>query len=145
MEQNDYIVSIEGVINRKAFFAELLSFYAKQDVILTIWGKLPSHILKSLDQFKSPSSRIRGLFFKESNWFLNSHSLNNLTQHLCEDSLLENLTWGLIKADIPLGLCRSWDDMNLDGSDLIDETKLFLWLDHLRVKELIQSYEKIRD
>ena len=145
MTQNDFIVSIEGVINRKGFFAELLSFYAKQDVTLTIWGKLPNSICENLDLFKAPCSCIRCWLFKQSDYHLNVESLGSLAHQLCNDDLLENLTWGLVKANIPLGLCRSWDDMNLDSSELIKEERLFSWLDHLKDEGLIQSYEKITD
>jgi len=145
MKHNDYIVSIEGVINRKGFFAELLSFYAEQDVTLTIWGKLPNNICESLDLFKAPCSGIRRWLFKQSDYHLNGESLGSIAHQLCNDDLLENLTWGLVKSNIPLGLCRSWDDMNLDGSELINEERLFSWLDHLKDVGLIQSYEKITD
>ena len=145
MNGNDYIVSVDGVRDYKGFFGELLSFYAKQDVILTVWGKLPKFIYESLDNFKSPCSWIRRWLFKQSDYHLNGSSLNLLAQQLCDDDLLRNLTWGLVKSDIPLGLCRSWDDMNFDGSDLIEAEKLFAWLDHLKSEGLIQSYEKITD
>ena len=145
MTQNDFIVSIKGVINRKGFFAELLSFYAEQDVTLTIWGKLPNSICENLDLFKAPCCCIRRWLFKQSDYHLNVESLGSLAHQLCNDDLLENLTWGLVKANIPLGLCRSWDDMNLDSSELIKEERLFSWLDHLKDEGLIQSYEKIAD
>jgi hypothetical protein len=141
MKNNEYIMSIEGVTDRKKFFAELLAFYAPQDGVLTIWGKLPKYIQERLAQIKAPCSWIRCWLFQQSEWHLNSHSLNLLSQELCDDELLENLTWGLIKSDIPLGLCRNWDDMNLDGSKLIEEAELCTWLDQLKSKGLLQSYE----
>jgi len=76
---------------------------------------------------------------------LSSQSVAALTASLCDESILSGLTWGLVKGETPFGLCRSWDDMNLDGSDLIDEEVLFQWLDGLRTKGLLQSYEKVTD
>lgn len=45
----------------------------------------------------------------------------------------------------PLGLCRNLDDIDLDGSKFIEEAALFEWLDQLKIKVLIHSYEKIAD
>ena len=143
MNINDYIVSLEGVSDYKAFFAELLDFYAPLEAVLIIWGKLPKEIQNRLFPFKAQCPWIRRWFFHQSEWHLTSQSLKMLKEHLCNDDLLETITWGLTKSDIPLGLCRSWDDMNLDGSALVEETKLFKWLDHLKSMGLVQSYEKI--
>lgn len=52
---------------------------------------------------------------------------------------------GLVKSNILLGLCQSWDDINIDGSDLINEEELFMWLEHLKDVRLIRSYEIITD
>lgn len=145
MKRNEYIVSIEGVINRKRFFAELLSFYAQQDSILILWGKLPNNICGSFDLFKAPCSWFRRRLFKQSDYHLNGESLSQLACQFCDDNLLERQTWGFVKPNILLGLCRSWDDINIDGSDLINEEELFMWLEHLKDVRLIRSYEIITD
>lgn len=145
MKNNDYIVGIKGVTSYKEFFSEFLEFYAPLEAVLMLWGKLPKDIQTSLFQFKASCSWMRRQFFHQSEWHLTNKSLPILKDNLCDENLLQNVSWGLIKSDIPLGLCRSWDDMNLDGSELIEETKLFKWLDQLKSKGLVQSYEKIMD
>jgi hypothetical protein len=143
MKDNDYIVSLEGVTDREEFFSELLTFYAPIEGVLTIWGRLPKDIQNCLDLFKAPCFWMRRVFFNQSEWHLTTQTLNVLEENFCDENLLRNLNWGLVKSEIPLGLCRNWDDINLYGSDLIEETKLFTWLDQLKSKGLVQSYEKI--
>ena len=145
MNENDYIVMLKGVNDKKEFFAELLVFFAPYNVILSVWGKLTPKVLKQLALFKAPCSWIRRLFFSETEWNLTPQSLSVLKQCLCNDEFLGNLTWGIRKDGTPLGLCRSWDDMDLNGSELIDETTLFRWIDDIKNKGLLKSYEKITD
>lgn len=145
MTESKYILGLDGVAEHKIFFSEVLAFFAPYDVVLTIWGKLPSEVQKDLAAFCAPCTWIRRHIFHQSDWHLTLQSLHALTQNLCNDDFLGNLTWGLIKSDIPLGLCRSWDDITFDGSELIEEATLFAWLDHLKSKGLLRSYEKITD
>jgi len=145
MTETDYFVSLDGVTDRKAFLAEFLAFFAPHEVTLTTWGDIPSEVAERLAAFRTHTSWVRRHAFHQSDWMLSSQSVAALTASLCDESILSGLTWGLVKGETPLGLCRSWDDMNLDGSDLIDEEVLFQWLDGLRTKGLLQSYEKIED
>ena len=145
MTETDYIISLTGVAARKPFLAELLAFYSPHEVVLTTWGKIPSEVEERLVSFRAPCSWGRRHTFHQSEWHLNPQSLPVLTQELCSASLLADLTWGLIKNHTPLGLCRSWGDMNLDGSDIVEEEALFKSLDDLKSKGLLQSYEKVTD
>ena len=110
---------LKGVNDKKEFFAELLVFFAPYNVILSVWGKLTPKVLKQLALFKAPCSWIRRLFFSETEWNLTPQSLSVLKQCLCNDEFLGNLTGGIRKDGTPLGLCRSWDDMDLNGSELM--------------------------
>ena len=145
MTETDYIVSLEDVSDRKAFFTALLAFFAPLQVVLTTWGRLPSEVQESLAPFRAPCSWARRHAFHQSNWHLTPQSLAALTGNLCDNDLLKNLTWGLIKCDTPFGRSLGWDDMILCGSDLIDDATLFGWLDDLRANGVLKSYEKIED
>jgi len=145
MTETDYTISLAGVTDRKAFFAELLEFYSPHEVVLTTWGKLPPEVTERLAAFRAHTSWVRRRAFRQSDWILSPQSLLDLTASLCDDDVLVSITWGLIKGETPLGLCRSWDDMNLDQSEWIDEETLCRWLDELKSRGLLQSYEKIKD
>ena len=142
---SDYIIGIDEVYDIKAFFKSLLSFYARLDVILTIWGKLPQEVRRSLDAFKADTSWIKRLFFNQIDLCLNTKSANLIIESLCDDSVIEKLTWGITCGNIPLGASRAWDDMNVNSSRLIDNTTLFQWLERLKSNGIIESYEKIVD
>lgn len=143
MANIDYIVSIDGINDRISFFDSLLSFYAPLDVILTTWGKLPAEAKVCLSSFELPCSWLRRLVARETSWHLNKQSKGLIAECFCKDHILEAVTWGIRKGDTPLWLCRNWNDMNADGSNLIDDDTLFGWLENLKVKGIIDSYEKI--
>ena len=143
MTSSDYIVRIDEVNDNKAFFESLLSFFAPIDVILTTWGKLPPEVLNCLSSFKARTSLLRRYFFYEINWHLNNQTVNSFIESLCTDLVLDKFTWGLRKGHIPLGLCRAWDDMDLNSSDFVEEAALFKWVEELKSKGIIISYEKI--
>lgn len=145
MTDSDYIIGIDEVNDVKAFFKSLLFFYASLDVILTTYGKFPHEVHTSLSDFKAHTSWVRRLFFNQVDWHLNSDSVNSITESLCADSVIEKFTWGITKNGTPLGLCRAWDDMNVYGSGLIEDTALFLWFEGLKSNEILDSYEKIID
>lgn len=141
----DYIVSIGEIRDLEEFFKSLLSFYASQNVILTTWGKIPATIKDQLAPLKAPQARSRRLLFRENSFFLNEQSKETLIENLGQEQLLKTLSWGVLKKETPLCLCRAWDDINLDSSDVIDETILFEWLEDQRSSGVIASYEKITD
>jgi hypothetical protein len=145
MAESDYIIGIDGVRDVKGFFESLLSFYARLDVTLTTWGKLPQEVHRNLSVFKTHTSWIRRLAFKQIDWKLNKESVNSIMESLCTDSVLKNFTWGISKGNTPLGLCRSWKDMNINGSDLIEDMTLFKWAEELKSNGIIYSFEKIID
>ena len=145
MTDSDYIIGIDDVNDIKGFFESLLFFYAPLDLILTTWGKLPQEVHSSLSAFKAHTSWMRRLFFKQIDWHLNKESVNSIIKSLCTDSVLEKFTWGIIKGDTPLGLSRTWDDMNVNGSDLIEDATLFQWVEELKSNGIIDSYNKIID
>ena len=145
MTVTDYIISISGIENRGSFFASLLAFYAPVNVVLMTWGKLPDDVKKELMPFRAPCSWFRRRFFREYSWYLNQNSIRVLTDNLCKDEVLEGLTWGLLKEGTSLGLSRGWDDMNLDSSGYVSDTKLLDWIESLSREKIIESYEKIMD
>ncbi len=145
MKKNDYIISIDGVTDRRFFITSLFSFYSAFDVELTIWGKLPHSIHELISPFRLSTSVVQLLFRSGSRWRLNHTSVDALTTALCNNDILKNITWGLIKDNIPLGLCREWDDMNVVGSSYIQEETLIGWLNQLKEKGIIESYEKITE
>jgi hypothetical protein len=145
MADSDYIIGIEEVNDIKAFFKSLLSFYAPLDVNLTIWGKLPKEVHRSLSAFKARTSLIRRLFFNQTDLYLNTESEKSINGSLNTDSVLEKFTWGIIKGDTPLGHSHAWNDMLVSGSDFIEEAALFQWLEELKSNGIIDSYEKIID
>ena len=63
----------------------------------------------------------------------------------CDHHVIDKFTWGLRKGNIPLGLCRAWDEMNVNGSYLIEESVLLGWVEELKSKEIIESFEIISD
>lgn len=95
--------------------------------------------------FSAPSSWFRRRFFREHSWYLNQNSIRLLTDNLCKDEVLEGLTWGLHKKGTSLGLARGWDDMNLDSSEYVSDTKLLEWIESLSREKVIESYEKMMD
>lgn len=145
MAKSDYFIVINEVHDRKAFLAELLSFYASLDATFTIWGKLPFEVTDSLSSMQARTPWFRRVFFHELNWRLNNETVNALIDSLCADHLIDNLTWGASKGNTSLGLCRAWDDVVVDGSDLIEDATLLKWVEDLKSKEIIQSYEKTTD
>jgi hypothetical protein len=145
MAESGYIIGIDDVNDIKEFFKSLLSFFAPIDVTLTTWGKLPQDVHRNLSVFKAHTSWMRRLFLNQIDWHLNKESVNPIIESLCIDSVLETFTWGIIKGNTPLGLCRTWDDMNINGSDLIEDATLFQWVEKLKSNGTIESYEKIID
>lgn len=144
MGKPDYIVEINGIHDRRAFFSSVLSFFAPVDVILTTWGKLPSTVDERLSPFRTPCLWLRRLFFHEANWQLNQSSLQVLLESLCVDELLNQFTWGIHKGNTPLVLCGHWEKhVIIEGSDLVDEKTLLCWVKDLKVNKIIESYEKI--
>ncbi len=145
MSESDYIIGIDEVNDIKVFFISLLSFYAPLNIILTIWGKLPQEVHRSLSDFKARTSLIRRLFFNQIDLYLNTDSKNSIIESLCADSVLEKFTWGIIKGDTPLGHSHAWDDMLVIGSDLMEDAALFQWVEELKSNGIIDSYERIID
>ena len=145
MSFSDYIIGIDKVNDAKSFLKALLIFYARFDVIFTTWGNLPSKVLNHLSVFKAQTSLIRRIFFREVNWYLNNETVGSFIGALCDDHVINKFTWGLRKGNTPLGLCRAWDDMDVNGSDFIKKGVLYKWLEELKSKEIIESYEIITD
>ena len=145
MDDSDYIIGIDEVNDTKAFFKSLLTFYAPIDVILTTWGKLPSEVLNRLYPYRARSPWLRRIIFHENDWHLNADTLNSLIGVFCQDDVINKFTWGLLKGKSPLGLSRAWDDMNVNGSDLIEDAALLQWVEELKTNGIIDSYEKIID
>ena len=119
------ISGIDGVSDPKAFIASLLSLYAPVDATLTTWDKLPSGVQEILLAFRDPSSWLGLLFFHEGNWYRSNDRVGSLIDSLCANHMIDTFRWVLRKGNPSLGLCRRWDDMNVDGSDLIDDAALF--------------------
>lgn len=146
MGKLDFIVEIDGVHDRKAFFGSVLSFFSQVDVILTTWGKLPTEVHERLSPFRAPCSWVRRLFFHESNWQLNRGSLPVLLESLCVEERLTRLTWGIHKGNTPLALCGHWENqITINESELVEDAILFDWLGDLKAKGIIESHEKITD
>lgn len=143
MGKKGYFVEIVGVHERKAFFRSVLSFFAPVDATLTTWGKLPSNIYERISPFRAPCLWLRRLFFHEANWQLNPSSLQVLLESLCVDELLNHFTWGIRKGNTPLALCRHWkNDITIDQAEFIEDLPLLNWLEDMKEKEIIGSYEK---
>jgi hypothetical protein len=145
MNHSDYIVSIDGVLDKKVFFSSLLNFFAPFDVILTIWGKVSKPVLKILSNHNVAGFGLRRLLFHELNLKLNNQSLPVISDSLCDDKVLDKITWGIRKGSIPLAHALDWDDMNINGSELIQDEALFSWINELKAKGIIESFEKIDD
>lgn len=145
MSLSEYIIGINEVNDTSSFLESLLLFYARFDVIFTTWGKLPDNVLNHLSFSRTRISLIGRIFFHEINWHLNDETVNSLIGAFCDHHVIDKFTWGLRKGNIPLGLCRAWDDMNVNGSDLIEEFVLLGWVEELKSKEIIESYEIISD
>ncbi len=145
MADSDYIIGIDEINDIMAFFKSLLTFYAPIDVILTTWGKFPSEVLNRLSPYKARSSWLRRIIFNENDWHLNDDTLNSLIGVLCQDDVINKFTWGIIKGKTSLGFCRTWEDMNVHGSYLIEDATLFQWVEELKSNGIIASYEKIID
>lgn len=145
IKSSDYIIGIDEVNDIKTFFELLLTFYAPIEVILTTWGKLPSEVLNRLSPFKARSSWLRRYFSHENHWHLNVETVNSLIGIFCQDDVINKFTWGLIKGKTPLGLCRAWDDLNVNGSELIEKAVLFKWVEGLKSKKIIESCEIITE
>ena len=64
---------------------------------------------------------------------------------LCDYEILHKITWGIRKGNTPLALARDWGDMNIDGSELIQDEVLFSWINELKAKGIIESFERIDD
>ena len=145
MSNSEYIISLDGLKNRKKFFSSLLVFFAPFDVVLCTWGKLPKAVYDQINSFRVPCSWIRRLFFQQAEWYLTPESVDTMVEILCDDHVLGMFTWGLYKGDSSLGLCKDWDDMNVNGSDIINDTDLFKWIENLKEKRIIESCEIIYD
>ena len=145
MTGSDRIVGIDGVPDPKAFFTSLLHFYAPVDVILTTWGRLPPWVQERLSSFRISSFFLRRICFHETDWQLNGDSIASLVNCLCDPHFIETFTWGLRKGNTSLGLCHSWDDIYLYSSEFVDDIALVNWIDDLKSKEIVKSYEKIID
>ncbi len=143
MNNSDYIISIDGICDKEMFFLSLLNFFAPFDVILTTWGKLPKTTLQQLSKHRVDRFGLRRFLFREFNLKLNNKSLNSISECLCDDDILNQIKWGIRKGGIPLALFRDWDDMYIDGSELIQDEILFSWMDDLKAKGIIESFEKI--
>ena len=68
-----------------------------------------------------------------------------ISDFLCDDEILDKITWGIRKGNIPLALARDWGDMNIDGSELIQDEVLLSWINKLKAKGIIGSFERIDD
>ena len=115
MNKSDYIVSIEAVHDKKVFFSSLLNFYAPFDVILTIWGRISKSILRRLSNHKVTGFGLRRLLFREFKFKLNDQSLNEISDCLYGDEMLDNISWGIRKGNISLAHAWDWDDISIDG------------------------------
>ncbi len=143
MNNSAYIVSIEGVRDKKLFFSSLVNFYAPFDVILTIWGKIPKSILHRLSNHKVTGFGLRRLLFRESSFNLNDQSLSDISDCLCGDELPFEISWGIRKGNTSLAHAWDWDDISIDGSELIQDEILFGWIKALKTKGIIESFKKI--
>ena len=145
MNKNEYMISIEGLKDRKAFFTEVLSFYSPYNVIITTWGKLHKDIKNCLAPFSDSCNWFRHLIFNENNWHLNKDSIGKIRDCLCSDNVVKLLTWGIHKNDTPLCLYREPDDIFFDGSDLIEEEVFLEWIKDIKSKGIIGSFEIINE
>ena len=127
------------------FFTSLMKFYAPYEVILTVWGKIPKANLKKLSKFKTSGSKIRRILFGELNLKLDKQSLSVISENLCRDSILSQITWGLHKDDMPLALLKDWADLSVDSSKLIKDDKLMSYINGLKSEGIIGFYEIIKD
>ena len=145
MNDSNYIISIDEVKDKKMLFSYLMKFYASFEVILSIWGKVPKANLRKLSKIKIFGSKIRNIVFGELNLKLDKQSLSVISENLCHDSILSQITWGLHKDDMPLALLKDWDDLCVDSSKLINDDKLMSFINGLKSKEIIGFYEIIKD
>ncbi len=122
-----------------------MKFYAPFEVILSVWGKVPKANLRKLSKFKISGSKIRHIVFGEFNLKLDKQSLSVISENLCCDSILSQITWGLYKDDMSLALLKDWDDLRVDSSKLINDDKLMSFINGLKSKEFIGFYEIIKD
>jgi hypothetical protein len=140
----DYIVAICGVDRRADFFKEVLAFYAPCDVTLSVWAHLPSETTQEIASFRIPCPWWRRWFLGQSDWSLQRDSLPALSTHLCDARAISTIrSWGIRRGGTPLALCRTWDDLNVDGSTVISDGALFEWIEQLKASEIIRNYEKI--
>jgi len=145
MDNSDYIVSINGIRDKKMFFSSLLNFFAPFDVILTIWGNIPKTVLKRLSIHKVTDFWLWRFLFHELNLKLNNQSLSVISDCLCDDKIIEIITWGIRTRNIPLAHAWDWEDINIDGSELIQDEALFSWINKLKANGIIESFERIDD
>ena len=145
MNHSDYIISIDGVRDKKMFFLSLVNFFGPFDVILAIWGKVPKTVLKRLSTHKVTDFGLRRLLFHELNLKLNDESVPAISDCLCDYEILDTITWGIRKGNMPLAHAWDWDDMNIDGSELIQDEVLLSWINELKAKGIIESFERIDD
>lgn len=143
IDDKDHIITIDGVKDKEGFFSSFLTFYARFDVVLSVWGGLSEPILANIGDFIVTSSRLRKVIFGEINISLNNLSIDKVLASLCHESLLSKLTWGLHKGDISLALMRAWDDLYMESSPLIDACILIDFIEGLKSRQLIDSYEII--
>jgi hypothetical protein len=145
MNRSDCIISINGIHDKKMFFSSLLNFFAPLDVILSLWGKVPKTVLKRLSIHKVTDFGLRRFLFHELNLKLNNQSLSVISDCLCDDEILDTITWGIHTGNIPLAHAWDWDDMNIDGSGLIQDEVLLSWINKLKANGIIESFERIDD
>ena len=145
MNNSNYIISIDEVKDKKMLFSYLMKFYAPFEVILSVWGKVPKANLRKLSKFKISGSKIRHIVFGEFNLKLDKQSLSVISENLCCDSILSQITWGLHKDDMPLALLKDWADLSVDSSKLIKDDKLMSYINGLKSEGIIGFYEIIKD
>ena len=66
-------------------------------------------------------------------------------KNLCQKEIPLQITWVVHKDDILLALLRGWDDLYLENSLLIDDRVLISFVDELKSKQIIESYEIVKD
>lgn len=138
------MIQITEVRDLEVFFSALLSLFASQRVILTVWGTIPIQTKNLLVPYSVPQGRIRKQLFRESNLYLSKESKESLIQHLGKKELLKTLSFGIRKGTTPLCLCRDWNDITLDRSDIISDSALMEWLDDQKNRGVI-NFQKISD
>jgi len=91
MNNSAYIVTIDGIRDKRVFFLSLVNFFAPFDVILTIWGEVPKTVLKRISNHKVTGFGLRSLLFHELNLKLNDQSLHMISDSLCDDEILDKI------------------------------------------------------